>query len=196
MRQLILFTIFCPVIYAVMRKKYVAWVTYAGLLTAYGFGIRGFCGIDMSSLLFYLLGTYCGIHLRKQIAEANRFSWWAPAALALSLVLFCCGLTKYNYAVEWLHQILLVVAYFGFANLVSEKKLPDEWQCSFEIYSLHILILETFNKVFGRVLPPNSNWLLLDYFLSPALTIGIIVVVSRFMKKKLPRIHKIAFGGR
>ena len=196
MRQLILFTAFCPVIYAVMRNRYIAWTAYAGILLAYGCGVGNVAGIDVRSLLFYLFGAYCGLHLQKQVSEANRFSWWVPTAFVLSQLLFCSGLTQYNPALSWLHLMLLTVAYFGFANLVAEKELPKKLQCSFEIYTLHILILETFNKLFGKILPPNTNWLLLDYFLSPLLTVGIIVAVSQIAKRKIPRIYGIAFGGR
>ena len=196
MRQLILFTAFCPVIYAVMRNRYIAWTAYAGLLLAYGCGVGNVAGIDVRSLLFYLLGVYCGLHLQKQVVEANRFSWWVPTAFALSQFLFYGGLAQRNPVLSWLHLVLLVVAYFGFVNLVAEKELPEKLQCSFEIYTLHILILEAFNKLFGKILPPNTNWLLLDYFLSPLLTIGIIVIVSQIAKRKMPRIYSIAFGGR
>lgn len=196
MQQLILFTILCPLIYTLMRNKFVAWVVYAALLTLYGSGCSAAFYLDMRSLLFYLAGVYLGLHHRRQIMEANRFNWVYPAAFLLSQIVFYSGLTNVNPVFSWLQIALLVISFWGFANLISNRELPEKFQCSFEIYTLHILILETFNKLFGFLLPRDSNWILLDYFLSPALTAGIVIPIVQFIRKKLPQFHKFAFGGR
>lgn len=196
MQQLILFTILCPLIYTLMRNKFVAWVVYAALLTLYGSGCSAAFYLDMRSLLFYLAGVYLGLHHRRQIMEANRFNWVYPAAFLLSQIVFYSGLTDVNPVLGWLHTALLVVAFWGFGNLIANRELPLPLQCSFEIYTLHILILETFNKLFGFLLPRDSNWILLDYFLSPMLTVGIVVLITQFIRKTMPKFHKFAFGGR
>lgn len=196
MQQLILFTVFCPLIYTLMRNRYIAWITYALLLVAYGRGCSAAFYIDIKSLLFYLAGAYLGLHHRRQIVESNRFRWVYPAIFVLSQIVFYSGLTNVNPVFALLHIALLVVAFWGFGNLIANRELPLTLQCSFEIYTLHILILETFNKLFGFLLPQDSNWILLDYFLSPALTVGIVVLFTHFIRKTMPKFHKFAFGGR
>lgn len=196
MQELILFTIFAPVIYTLMRNRYIAWIVYIGFMGVYGLGCSEILSVDIASLLFYLLGTYFGIHHRKQIMEANGFRWIGPVAFVLSQVVFYGGFLEVNPLFMWLHTTLLLVAMFFCVNLITKWEVPEKLQCSFEIYTLHILILETFNKIAGFILPANSNWLLLDYFLSPVLTIAIIVVLAQILKKWLPHVYRFAFGGR
>lgn len=196
MQELILFTILAPVVYVLMRNRFIAWVTYIGLMVVYGLGCSEILRVDIASVLFYLLGAYCGIHHRGQIMEANRFRWIGPAAFVLSQIVFYGGFLEINPLFAWLHIVLVMLAAFFCVNLITKWEVPEKLQCSFEVYTLHILILETFNKLFGYILPQDSNWILLDYFLSPLLTISIVVCVTQFIKRYLPRFHRFAFGGR
>ena len=85
---------------------------------------------------------------------------------------------------------------FDFVGVLSRWSVPAILNCSFPIYAMHNLILETFNKLFSFVLTPDTNLILIDYFGSTVMTITIIAVVNAFLRKKMPKVHSVLFGGR
>lgn len=195
MQQLILFVGLCPVIYFLMRNRIGGGVTLTAMILFYSFENGRVWLFDINSLIFYLIGAYGAIHFQKPIMEANRFHFAGVLAFVGSQILLYSHLTE-QFFFLFLYKFLLMAAMFWLVNLLLNVKIPEYLLVTFPIYTLHELILETLNKLMGFVIPSASNLILLDYFLSPTLTIGIIVIACNVVKKYIPKVYAIAFGGR
>lgn len=193
--QLILLTYLCPVLYWLLKKRAVAVCLLGLLLVLYGLDIKELWILEIRAVIYYGLGAYFALHHQQWVVSREKASIFGIAAFLVTQVMIYTGLDERN-IVYILDRILLAVAVFDFSNLLASVKIPRFLQCSFPIYAMHNLILEFFNKVFSFVLTPESNWILLDYFLSPILTIAIIALVNAFLLKYTPKVHGILFGGR
>lgn len=193
--QLILLTYLCPVLYGLLKNRVVAVCLFGVLLTLYGLDIREIWFIEVRAVIYYGFGAYFALHHQQWLISREKVSIFGIGAFLVAQVMIYTGLDERN-IVYILDRILLAVAVFDFSNLLTTVKVPRFLQCSFPIYAMHNLILEFFNKVFSFALSPESNWILLDYFLSPILTIAIIALVNAFLLKYTPKVHGVLFGGR
>lgn len=195
MLQLILCTMMCPLIDRLIRYRVVGIAVILSLILCYGVGWNRAGIFDLSFLVFYLIGAFCGKHLRKAIMEQGISPFLGIAAFVLSQIVFeLCAERQGGW--ELAHNFLLMVSVLSVAELASGKQVPSVLRDTFPIYTLHGIVLEVFNKLFGFVIPGTSNFILVDYFLSPLLTIGSIAAVCRILKKSIPKFFAFAFGGR
>lgn len=67
---------------------------------------------------------------------------------------------------------------------------------SFQIYVMHQLILESIQFLTRPFVYGNDFLMILDFIASSAITIAVIVVVSKTIKIYTPNIYSIIFGGR
>lgn len=194
-QQLIILTFLFPLLYPIVKKKWAAVTLFCILIVLYGSEQTKLGFIEVKALIFYLFGVYFAVHHQQAVAEHNRATVWG---------VLCFGLTQLviysDYSgipiVYIVTRILMIVAVFDLSSLLCECPFPAFLNCSFPIYAMHNLILESFNKVFSFFLTPGSNLILIDYFGSSILTILIIMSVNHFLLKKMPKLHGILFGGR
>lgn len=193
--QLILLTYLFPLLYPVLKKQLVAVLIFLALVALYGSGYVYIWKIEIRALIYYFLGAYFAVHHKKFIEKNNYSSIWGILAFIAAQILIYSDQAE-EPLIKIISRILLIVAVFDFSNLLSGKKLPALFNCSFPIYAMHNLILEFFNKIFSFFLSPESNLILIDYFGSTIMTILIIAAVNVFMIKYFPRMHRVLFGGR
>lgn len=193
--QLILLTYLFPLIYPVIKNKILSIALFAFLLWMYGSGNVLIWKIEVKALIFYYFGAYFAIHHQEAVVSNSKLSIWGILAFVTSQVMIYSQWADKN-SIYILTRLLMIVAVFDFANLLSSKKLPVLLNCSFPIYAMHNLVLEFFNKVFSFILTPESNLILIDYFGSTIITIMIIAAVNLYMANHLPKTHALLFGGR
>lgn len=194
MYNLIVFTYLAPAVYLLVKNRYVGIAAILSFVLLYSSGVQIWRLIEIRAVIYYLLGAWCGIHLERQIVE-GRFHWTGIAALlgAVGIIYSPLDGVLLGYI---LARLLLIYAVYRLSDLAAGVTVPRFLLCSFPIYAMHNLILETFNKLFSFVLPVGSNWILLDYFGSTVMTIAIICVFNALLLKYVPRVHRLVFGGR
>ncbi len=192
--NLIQLTYLCPIVYLMLKNRWIG-LLFLGLMSVlYGMDITVMGWLEIRTVVYYGVGAYAAIHHRDAVVNAQGFHWSGAAALILSqIMLFWYDNIMLCYI---LTRVLMIVAAFWFANFLPERKLPRILLCSFPIYAIHGLILETFNKVFSFFLDTQTNWILIDYFGSVIMTVSIIIVLNQVLLKRLPKLHTILFGGR
>jgi hypothetical protein len=95
-----------------------------------------------------------------------------------------------------LTRLAMIVAVWDLSNAIAHIRLPAVLDCSFPIFAMHGLPIETLNKLFSFFLSPASNWILVDYFVSTFATIGGCILVNYLLQRYAPKVHAILFGGR
>ncbi len=206
MYQLILYTLLCPLIYILLKKK---WVGILSLITLFVLFCTDLLGdisihvfhkkfIQIDGLFYYMLGAYIGMH-RFDLVNANSklTKWLAVGGMLLGQIFFIL-----------FHHTPFLVFHISFCTIsaISSWYLFDcfskkTWpvaitSITFFIYSAHGTILE-FVQAFDNVMfPANAVTALLEYLLLPVVTFFLLVLISKFMKRYTKRLWKVVNGGR
>lgn len=200
MFQLIIFILIAPLLYYLLKQKIIGLVFLGALCAAFSFGLDSgltntFIRFPMTdSLFFYAFGAWLGLHASEKVQKENGKALIGAAALVVSIVILFVSPSYPIFSL--LSKFLLVIAFYYLSNLFSFKTFPKILICSFPIYTVHEIILEVFNKIFSRIIPDNSNLILIDYFVSPLITILIIIGLAYFIKRFLPFVYRLLWGKR
>lgn len=194
MLQLILLTVLCPLLYYIMKKKWTAIPFMACMYGLYAANITSLSILQTRAVIYYTLGVFFAMHYPKKVLETERVPMVSIVSFVLAQVLIYSELPQPIVYITI--RILLIVAYAGFANLFGKVALPRVLQCSFPVYAMHDIFVETLNKVFSFFVSPASNWILLDFFCTTAITIAICIGINELLQRITPRFHGIIFGGR
>ena len=194
MLQLILLTALCPLLYFLMKRKWTAIPFMLCMYALYAANITSLSILQTRAVIYYSLGVFFAMHDPKKILGADRVPIASIAAFVLAQVLIYSNLPQPIVYITI--RILLIVAYAGLANLFGKVSLPRVLLCSFPVYAMHDIFVETLNKVFSFFVSPQSNLILLDFFGTTAITIAICIGINEFLSRKMPRFHTVIFGGR
>ncbi len=195
MFQLILLTGLCPVIYNVMKRKVTAIPFLLGMYVLFALDIKELWILQTRAVIYYSLGVFFAMHCPEKIVNADRVHPIGIAAFVLSQILVYSSVSTQPIVYITI-RILLIVSYANFANLLGNVTLPRALQCSFPVYAMHDIFVETLNKVFSFFISNTSNWILLDFFLTTIVSIAICIGINEFLRRYLPRFHAVLFGGR
>ncbi len=202
MFQLILFVIVSPLLYTMLRQKYLGAVLQLLLLLCAS-KIVEIPVINFGMLLIYSLGGYLSIHAREAIVRKST-KFRSITAIVVFAVLRV-GLYAAQYfsvaAVikETLTELLMisyVFALFFGIDLIKMKQVKEYMRSTFFIYALHLLVLSVYKRVFRFILP-DTEWMALITFLTvPIMTIMTICLISHLMKKICRPVYCVLAGGR
>lgn len=195
MFQLILLTFLCPVLYTIMKRKATAIPFLVLLYTLFALDIKDLTILQTRAVLYYSLGILFAIHFPNRILERNKVHPMGILAFILSQILVYSPWATQP-VVYITIRLLLIVAYVNFAHLLGNIQLPNWLLCSFPIYAMHDIFVETLNKVFSFFVSPASNWILLDFFITTIVSIGICIAINEFLKRYMPKFQSLIFGGR
>lgn len=195
MFQLILLTALCPVLYALMKRKATALLFMAAMFALFALDIKDLWILQTRAVVYYSLGMFFALHAPQRIVAQERIHPAAVAAFLLSQLLVYSSVATQP-VVYISIRLLMIVAYANFSVLLRNIRLPGWLLCSFPIYAMHDLFVETLNKVFSFFVSPASNWILLDFFITTAVSVGLCIGINEFLKRYLPRMQSILFGGR
>ena len=202
MYQLIVVTALCPVIYLLLKNKWVGLIGIIALYMASCFGFR-FPEIlfpNSNMVLLYLLGAWIGLH-HFPAFHARRSK---PQALAAFCVfILCCVLQGLaGQLPRWwsaLQMPLLVTvvscgAFWIAFDYFDMQKCPGYVSCSFWIYALHSLVGAAVSKVLDLLLPSGQGYLWLTAIIAFPATVVIICAVGRLFHKHFPHLQKLLTG--
>lgn len=195
MFQLILLTALCPAIYTVMKRKATALPFLALLYVLFALDIKDLWILQTRALLYYSLGVLFSIHFPRIILENDRVRPIGVIAFVLSQILVYSTVATQPIVYITI-RLLLIVSYVNFASLLGNVQLPKWLLCSFPIYAMHDIFVETLNKVFSFFVSPASNWILLDFFITTIVSIAICIGINESLKRYMPKFQSVIFGGR
>ena len=202
MLQLIVLTALCPIIYLLLKNKWIGIVTIVAVYVFYCLSVRLNAAVSdyIGMSVFYLLGAWVGIHHYSLFESRKSKKNAAFGALAYVL---CCVYFGINsvfpqwFPTEQINLIVKVVSCAGFwvfFDCFEMRHCPKFMQESFLIYAMHSLVGAVLTKVFYMILPPAPFRLALVAVLAFPLTIVIICTSAMFMGKYMPRVKRILAG--
>lgn len=215
MRYLIIFALLSLVWYWIAKKFPVMLL----LVSFYGwfFGFRYISvPFRMDAVFFYSVGVVIAIHKNSVFHIENKISnWFKYISMVLWIFLlvfrtaYYCQLKpevmlqgQYDALLSYSGKIgiLLGIAavWYGFDMVFSVRtKMWDVSKYSMLIFVSHHPIVNTFKKIILKLLGSTSELTtLITYILATLLTIFLILLVGKFVKKHLPQLWKYSLGGR
>jgi surface polysaccharide O-acyltransferase-like enzyme len=200
--NLIIFTIFCPIIYSFLKQKYIGAIVVVSVGVLYGFGIELPRSIfyDGSSMIYYLIGSYLGIHYKSviNIKLGRKSHIIGIIGTIMSIVLLFLYPED---SVPGIIRVLILLMYCFSFWLVFDfftKYIKDYWwlSLSFIVFATHLYLQPIIAKLIYIVFPDNIIFAVINYFISPFISIIVMIIISKFLRKFLPSFWKIISGSR
>lgn len=197
-RDLMLFTLFTPLIHLFLR-----WTKGFGALAIAVFFLV-VPGIIPEGFVFYLTGAWFQLH-RKNIVQCLWPRRSLLYLLAIALLVSMCIVFENEYWRRFLKVFFLFVgigaAFCGVAALLEKGAIqvqPFLARSSFFVFATHeILILhEIARPIVASILPSGAFWACVEFFLTPTLAIGISLGLLFLMERLIPRTTALLTGNR
>lgn len=202
--DIIVFSFAAPLVFLIIRNKYIGIFSVIGLTIASLFGIyvpEAVFYYPMSAV-FYLIGAIIGYHFFDFASKKSS----KPLKIA-SVVFLSAYILAKNIAPQKLHidnylmqTVVYTLAAFSLWNIVDifiERIKPRAiYKRSFAIYAMHLNIAIIILKIFSFCLP-QSPWLEIPKFIMMiTLTLLIINCLCNFCEKFSPKIYGLFMGNR
>lgn len=198
-RDLMLYTLLTPFIY-----QFIRWTRAIGLLALCTLFLL-VQGIIPEGFIFFVTGAWLQLN-RKNVVQLlwNQRKWlYLLSALLLVATYASHGIEFWGRFLKALFLFVGIGASFcGIAQLLEQNTIhvrPFLAHGSFFIFTTHeILILHQFAQPFVKLIIPNQGafWPCVEFFLTPAVAVGICLGVLYLMRKILPRTTGVLTGDR
>lgn len=199
--DLIIYTILSPLIYLLIKNKYIGILSSVTILFLPVL-FNSPPHLNLNFTIFYFLGCFFSKHFQKIFIIPS-----SKKVIHLSgLLFFVFLLTKIllNYNILSLSiissNIILIGLLFSFWFFsdsfickIKQKKFFSEF---FPIYTLHTYFLATIIKIIYYLAPKNSFMLFINEVISTSLTIIVVTILAYYWHKKLPKFYAIMFGSK
>lgn len=202
--DLIVFAIAAPLIFAVIRNKYIGIATVIALsvLASFNIGLPSVIFFSKTAIIFYLIGAIIGKHFFNFISQKSNkgIQWGSLVFLAVYIIAKNVFPPQY-----YIKNTVLGVAVFtlcsyalwNIADLFIERVKPCAlYTRSFAIFAMHMNVSGILTKIFVLCLP-KTEWLAIPNFLitvySTLLCINLVCTVT---EKYFPRTYAIFMGNR
>jgi len=204
LRDLIVVTLFTPLIYWIVKRTKLFGLLLLGI--AYASCVwPDWPGFGVSAFFFFSIGAYLSVH-RKNIIEEFRKVEIPSYILAFSFLVaetvFDGPNTEIGYRLYPFYIIWVVFFIFNItARLLQTQKVkmsPTLSNSSFFIYASHTILILTFcSFTIGKIVIWNNPLALsIRYMITPVVSIGVCLCLYLLMKKYTPKLLNLLTGNR
>lgn len=203
-KVIIVFTAFCPLIYTLLKNKYIGIVVIIAvwILRAFGIELPDFF-FRSDSIFYYLIGAYIGIHHFELFKAKMRLN---TTNIALTLICFISStviielyhfkqIAFINYDTLPLIIVVFIFSLWRFFDLFKNSSSYSFEQESFIIYAIHVNFSACLTKLLFILLPVTPISALVNSLLTIFVTIFTCCIIGCFIKKR-NRVLNVLFTGR
>lgn len=202
--DLIIFSLAAPLVFLVVKNKYVSLsvICILSVLSLFGIHIPTSLFYYPNSIIFYIIGATVGYHYFDFISKKS-----SGKTQILSVIILLTYVLVKNIVPQKLHidnyfiqVIVFTICSFALWNIVDmfiENIKPRAiYSRSFAIYAMHLNVALIVLKVLSILLPQNE-WLEIPKFIiMVSLTLVIINVVCTVLEKFSPKVYGVLTGNR
>lgn len=202
--NLIVFAIAAPLIYALIRNKYIG-IVVAGVLTVlhiYDIELPAKIFFEPVALTFYVIGAIVGKHFWDSICQKSTKGMQWGSILFLAAYVLAKNIFSPKFHVR--HPILVVAVFcltsFALWNVVDvfiDKIKPRAiFSRSFAIYAIHVNLSAVIAKLCFFCMPRNEYFAIPNFIITFILTLIIINLACSFFEKHCSKIYSMFMGMR
>lgn len=203
-RDLMVVSLLAPLLYWLLRNRWVGAVTLLALIVCVSCGVNvDIHGIDFYSILFFSIGAWLRLHNANLENIGKRVGVTALVLyLPVSFFMFNLGDSPFYVALSLMATIVKFVALLYLLSTLYRNailcRVPELSARSFFVYALHGLIIGPVIKMLYLLSGPTDNPLLLILIslASVAVVIFVCSAVYDLMEKKSPSLLNLLSGGR
>ena len=200
--NLMVFTIFLPLINLLISKKIAGISAIIALLILQFFNIKLPEAIffESESLVYYMFGCYIGKHHFDLFSSKTNTLIRAIGGVVFLMitVVFCMqgyGLLSIIEVPRIIIKTVYSISFWIMADCVIEKIAQKGFMSdSFIIYATHNTLKAIILKIFYMLMPKHPLMSIVSFVMCSILTLAIICLFCAFMKKYLPKIYAIISG--
>ena len=202
--DLILFSFMAPLVYLIIKNKYVGIISVIGLSVVSLFGIH--LPVDVfyypMSIIFYMIGAIIGYHFfdfatRKSTKPIQISSLVFLLAYILAKNIAPQEIHIDNYLTQTIVYTLAAFSLWNVADIFIERIKPKAiHRRSFAIYAMHLPIAIIILKVLSICIPQNEWFEIPKFVIMIITTLVIINLVCAFLEKFAPKIYSTLMGNR
>lgn len=204
--MIMLFAILAPIIFYIVRRKILFGFVFISLLAFVLVYDKGFCsffgiGLEYSSIIYYLIGSYLGIYHKDFFDYRINFNVYALMLFFVVTIILELGVKEYEYYSRiYFILVKIILLYLIFTHFESEIKLRHWFGATFFIYAFHLPVMR-FTTGMLRFLFDILNIdfalkELLLYVVSFVIVMIVCIKIASFLEIKTPRIYKLLTGNR
>lgn len=184
LRDLIIFTLFTPIIYICMKNK------FTGIIFIF------FAGLINSSLYIYLIGCFVGIwyadKIEKRVPVYIRNIGIIVLMIILSILIFERELLV-QYSVIYT-TIIPIAAWCALDWGTWNKKVPDVFKNSFFIYTCHYYIYSKVCELLCKLFLYDKYSSIVIYLIAPVITLVLCWGISKILRRYFKDTWKALVG--
>jgi surface polysaccharide O-acyltransferase-like enzyme len=191
LKSLILFILFAPAIYILM-KDWHRKIPTGLVLLAVVFALSVMKeNVLIAGECWYFLGSWIAINHKEWVFYQNKKL--SLLAILYMLLLLVTGFHVWNI---WTQFGLVIAFWFAFDLVNIPEHIPWWMHISFFTYVAHDLVLEALKKAILIVTKANPSVALVEYICLPLLVFGILVLLAYLLKRIVPSVWNLLSGGR
>lgn len=204
MFDLIVFSFVSPLLFFIIRNKYIGIVSVIclSILSLFGIHLPIKLFYYPTSIIFYLVGGIIGYHYFDFVANRSSKSTQIVSVLLLFSYVLAKNIIRQelhidNYLTEIVAFTICAFSLWNIVDIFIEKIKPRAiYRRSFAIYAMHLNVALIVLKIFSFCMPQSEWFKIPKFVLMVALTLLIINFVCAFLEKFSPKIYALLMGDR
>ena len=205
-RDLMVMVILAPMIYWLIKKSGIWFITVLGIIWYFikplFFPNGGYPVLFFTAAFFFSFGAYFSINKTSFVDYMRKAKYTPLIYLLLAIADTFTKKTDYNI---YFHEagilagvvsVVIVTSYLIERGIVKVNLTLAN--CSFFVFALHKLIMRDIGKVLFSVfhLTDNTSSMLFLYIVVPTITIILCIIIYLFLKRYLNNVCNLLTGGR
>ena len=200
--NLIFFTVISPIIYAVIKNKYVGLtVTFIlSVLLIFDIGLPISLFSSQSSIVYFIFGAIIGKHYFTYLQEKSSVSMRIVSAVFLLTVIVLKNIFPTStYTIKpfisvVVHIFCAISLWCLFDAFIDKMKERPLYSRSFLVYAMHVNIAAIITKLTMFVLPKNEAYAILNFAITLVATLVFINLFCIVIERYFPSVYFILSG--
>ena len=202
--DLIVFSFAAPIVFLVIKNKYVgiSSVVCLSIVSLFGIHLPIKVFYYPMAIVFYMMGAIIGYHFFDFACEKSSRSVRIASVIFLVAYILAKNIAPHtihidNYLTQTVVYTLAAYSLWNVTDIFAERIKPLAiYRRSFAIYAMHLNIGMIILKIFS-LCTPQSEWLEIPKFIVMIIsTLVIINLVCAFLEKFAPKIYATLTGNR
>lgn len=197
--DLILYSLLTPLIYLLIRNKYIGALSLIIIFLLPKFS-DSFLNLNLNFTIFYFLGCYFSRHFlpfftKKYSAKFSLISGLIFTIMVVLKMLSIYNIIPFSIIPSQLVLICSLLSFWFFSDIFVKKLKPKKYYDEFfPIYTLHTYFIAIIVKLIFLFGPKTSYMLFINEIIGSIIVIILVTLFSYLWHQKLPKSYNLLFG--